>query len=71
MNCIGKSMSYIALKLALAFLLFSYDVRISGPLTGGGGKDEEEGREREGEYQMRDWILGFRDGPMVEVKPLS
>lgn len=68
MNCIGKNMAYIALKLALAHLLFSNDVRMSGAPTGGGNENEEEGRRRSGEYQMRDWILGFRDGPMVEVK---
>lgn len=68
MNCIGKNMAYIALKMALAYVLFSFDLRISGELTGGGGKEQEEGRQRSGEYQMRDWILGFRDGPMVEVK---
>jgi cytochrome P450 len=68
MNCIGKNMSYIALKLALAHILFCNDVRISWELTGGGGKDKVDGRQREGEYQMEDWILGFRDGPMIEVK---
>jgi cytochrome P450 len=68
MNCIGKNMSYIALKLALAHILFCNDVRIGGKLTGGGAKDKAVGRQREGEYQMEDWILGFRDGPMVEVK---
>jgi cytochrome P450 len=69
MNCIGKNMSYIALKLALAHLLFSNDIRIGGKLTGGGSAEkEDELRRREGEYQMDDWILGFRDGPMIEVK---
>jgi cytochrome P450 len=72
MNCIGKNMSYIALKLALAHLLFSNDIRISGKLTGGGSAEkEDELRRREGEYQMDDWILGFRDGPMIEVKARS
>jgi cytochrome P450 len=72
LNCIGKNMSYIALKLALAYVLFSNDIRISGKLTGGGSKEqEEEERRRVGEYQMEDWILGFRDGPMVEVKVRS
>jgi hypothetical protein len=61
-------MSYIALKLALAQILFCNDVRIGGKLTGGGAKDKAVGRQREREYQMEDWILGFRDGPMVEVK---
>ncbi|TVY84611.1 Cytochrome P450 monooxygenase apf7 [Lachnellula suecica] len=68
-NCIGKNMSYIALKLALAHLLFCNDIRISGALTGGGSKENEvKERRREGEYQMDDWILGFRDGPMVQVR---
>ena len=72
LNCIGKNMSYIALKLALAYILFSNDIRISGKLTGGGIKErEEEERRRVGEYQMEDWILGFRDGPMVEVRARS
>ncbi|CZR70108.1 related to cytochrome P450 67 [Phialocephala subalpina] len=68
MNCIGKNMSYIALKLALAHLLFSNDLRVCGELSGGGSDVAEEGRQRKNEYQMRDWILGFRDGPMVEIK---
>jgi hypothetical protein len=68
MNCIGKNMVYTSLKLALAYLLFSNDVRISGQLTGGGAKDEEVGGQREGEYQMIDWILAFRNGPMLEIK---
>lgn len=67
LNCIGKNMSYIALKLALAHLLWGYDVSTAGELTGGGSKDGQAGRTREGEYQMWDWILGFRDGPMIEV----
>jgi cytochrome P450 len=79
MNCIGKNMSYIALKLAIAHLLWRCDIRIAGggagELTGGGreGKvdgeeGEYEGRRRRNEYQMQDWILGFRDGPEIEVR---
>ena len=68
MNCIGKNMSFIALKLAITNILFSNDVRISGRLTGGGGRGKGEGRQREDEYQMQDWIIAFRDGPMVEIQ---
>ncbi|KAL2074201.1 hypothetical protein VTL71DRAFT_7979 [Oculimacula yallundae] len=70
MNCIGKNMSFIALKLALATLLLENDVRGGEELTGGGRSDDaEELRRRIGEYQMTDWILGFRDGPMVALRP--
>ncbi|KAH7360369.1 benzoate 4-monooxygenase cytochrome P450 [Rhexocercosporidium sp. MPI-PUGE-AT-0058] len=70
MNCIGKNMSYVALKLALAHILFRYDVEVSGKLTGGGVVDDpEELRRRKSEYQMIDWIMGFRDGPLVKLRP--
>jgi len=28
----------------------------------------EEGRRRVDEYQMRDYIFGFRDGPVVQLR---
>jgi cytochrome P450 len=68
MNCIGKNMAYIATKVALAHLLYFYDIRPTGKVTGGGGPDLEEGRHRENEYQMTDYVLGFRDGPIIELK---
>jgi len=70
MNCIGKKMAYIALKQALAHLLWRYDMRQAGEETGGGGKEDhlEEGRRRVDEYQMVDYILGFRDGPVVQFR---
>lgn len=69
MNCIGKNIAYFALKVSLAYLLFRYDIRQAGEVTGGGGaRDLEEGRHREDEYQMTDFILGFRDGPFVELR---
>jgi cytochrome P450 len=70
MNCIGKNMAYIAVKFAIAHMLFRYDVRQAEQETGGGGKVDhpEEGRRRVDEYQMRDYILGFRDGPVVQLR---
>ncbi len=70
MNCIGKNIAYFALRASLAHLLWRYDVRQAGEVTGGGGGEgeREEGRRREDEYQMTDFILGFRDGPFVELR---
>ena len=69
MNCIGKNMALIAIKLAVAYLIFQYDIRQAGDKTvGGGSVDLEQGRHRESEYQMTDYILGFRDGPVVRLR---
>jgi hypothetical protein len=47
-----------------------YDVRLaSGDVTGAGKKGGvEEGRRREGEFQLRDLFVSGRDGPVVEFK---
>jgi cytochrome P450 len=69
MNCIGKNVAYLATKLALAHLLWRFDLRLhSNKLIGGGSKDAEEGRKDETEYQLWDWIIGFPQGPLIEVK---
>lgn len=73
MNCIGKNIAYLALKAALAQMLFRYDIRpvreeMRGGVGGGGRADLEEGRRREDEYQMVDYIIGFRDGPWIQLR---
>ena len=69
MNCIGKNMAYFALKVSLAQLLFRYDVRQADRAAiGGGASDLEEGRHREDEYQMTDYIVGYRNGPLIELR---
>jgi cytochrome P450 len=69
MSCIGKNVAHLAFKMALAKLLFVYDVRSSrGKLVGGGGPHLEPRRRREGEYQMKDWFVGYPTGPLVQFK---
>jgi cytochrome P450 len=66
MGCIGKNIAYFALKAAIAHVLWRCDVSLAegdGVVTGGGDGRLEEGRQREDEYQMVDFIGGFRDGP--------
>lgn len=65
--CPGKTVAYFAIELALFHLVHRYDVRLSAA----DGKEEmmPKGlRWREDEYQFNDWILGFADGPIVELQ---
>jgi cytochrome P450 len=70
MNCIGKNVAYLAMKLATAKLLYAYDIKVPEDvgLVGGGAKGDGEGKEREGEYQMIDWMIGYRSGPIVQFR---
>lgn len=69
MNCIGKHMAFFAIKLAIATLIRMFDFRLhKGKAVGGGSERMEEGRRVEGEYQMWDWIIGYPEGPLVDVK---
>jgi cytochrome P450 len=68
MDCIGRPVAYLAMKLALAKLIYTYDIRAAGELTGGGGVNLGQHRGREDEYQMIDWLVGYRNGPLVQFK---
>ncbi|PGH09797.1 hypothetical protein GX51_00484 [Blastomyces parvus] len=70
-GCAGKRLAYLELGHAFARLLFSYDMRISPTneaLGAGSPNHEHEGRRRPGEYQLEDFFLVERDGPMLEFK---
>jgi cytochrome P450 len=82
-GCIGKSVAYLEVALALAHLLWSYDICLGkeGP-SGGGvgageimpngwkGKSKKLGpeRRRKDEYQLFDHFTADRDGPMVRFR---
>jgi cytochrome P450 len=68
MNCVGKNMAYLATKLAVAYLLFHFDIRQDGELVGGGSSNLEKGRRDKTEYQLWDWIIGFPKGPIVQLR---
>ncbi|OAP62347.1 hypothetical protein AYL99_04550 [Fonsecaea erecta] len=70
-GCVGKNMAYMELLTAVARAMFLYDVRLKpGDQTGAGGPHlGEKGRERPDEYQLKDWLIGDRQGPVVQFKP--
>jgi cytochrome P450 len=68
-GCLGKNLAYMELSLALARMLWQYDVRlVEGDKTGEGGPGKAWGRTRTQEYQLEDVWLVKRDGPVVKFR---
>lgn len=67
-GCVGKNLAYLEMSLALARIVYNYEVRrdITSNL-GGGSLDAIDGRRTVGQYQLRDIFVGIRDGPMVQL----
>ena len=68
-GCIGKSLAYTELTIAVARLLFLFEIREAEGETIGGGKPTlGYGRHRKNEYQIVDGFVSDRDGPVLEFK---
>lgn len=68
-GCIGKDLAVREYKLALAHVLWRFDVRVAaGETLGEGGPGLEEGRRRVNEWQMVDCMGVMREGPLVEFR---
>jgi cytochrome P450 len=65
-GCIGKSVAYLEIMLAMARLLFTYDMR----LAGSNGPDHKSGGQVE-EYVLTDGFVTQSHGPLVEFKARS
>lgn len=69
-SCLGKGLAWTELMLTMAYMLSKYEFR-SAPgedeKVGGGHVDMGAGRQREGEYQLRDHVTAAKDGPIVQV----
>lgn len=72
-GCIGKGLAYVEMGIALARMLFMYDLRAArGARQGEGGMPGAEwGREKVGEFQLRDTFTSLKDGPVVEFAKRS
>ncbi len=69
-NCVGKNLAMMELLVTFARLVWLYDVRkLPGNTTGQGARNHKvEGRRREDEYQLIDYFISKRDGPVVEFR---
>ncbi len=72
-GCIGKGIAYLELSIALARVVWLYDIRlaVNGPRVGEGSPGLEWGRRRTDEYQSFDAFVSMKDGPLVEFRARS
>jgi len=66
--CLGKPLVYMELSIALARLLYRYDMRIVRAESSDPGvrQDLKSGKRKKGDYHVRDWFLSANEGPVVE-----
>lgn len=68
-GCVGRGLAVKELMIIVARVVWLYDMRTEpGTALGEGSPGMGAGRERVGEFQMRDMFVGKGDGPMVEFK---
>ena len=66
-QCIAKNFALMELSLAMANVFWRLDFEVVGKL-GEGAKGMGEGREREGEFQLKSYFTSYMEGPMVRFK---
>jgi cytochrome P450 len=68
-GCIGRGLAYVEMMVTVARTVFLFDMRVAAGSSLGAGKEGfEEGRRREGEYQLKDTFTSMKDGPMLQFK---
>lgn len=69
-NCVGKNMALMELLITFARMVWLYDIRkMPGDKMGEGLRDHQlDGRRRETEYQLIDYFISKRAGPIVEFR---
>ena len=71
--CLGKPLVYMELSLAIARLVWEYDMRLAPDQheTRTITKELRHGKRQPGEYHVQDWFLTHNFGPFVEFKARS
>jgi cytochrome P450 len=63
-GCIGKSMAYMELLITVARVVWLFEFRL---MDGGKGKISSGDKAREGTFEILDYFVAEKDGPMMEV----
>lgn len=66
--CLGKPLVYMEISIAIARLVWKYDMRLVDvpPIDSSVRADVKRGRRMEGDYHLRDWFLSANEGPVVQ-----
>ena len=69
-SCMGKPLVYMELSIAVARLVFEYDMRLAADqkVDTEVAEDIKKGRRRADEYQVQDWFLSNNFGPHAEFR---
>ncbi|KAI5358294.1 putative cytochrome P450 [Septoria linicola] len=69
-GCLGKPLVYMELCIAVARLVFEYDMRLSDDqhVSGFIKKEIRSGKRQPYEYQLQDWFMSRNEGPWAEFK---
>jgi cytochrome P450 len=65
-GCIGRSMAYMELMMTVGRTVWLFDMKLAGRLGEGLPDAMEWGRNRSGEYQLKDVFVSRKTGPLVE-----
>lgn len=68
--CLGKPLVYMELCIAIARLIWEFDMRLSEEQSVSGFIREEikSGKRQPWEYQLQDWFMSRNEGPWAEFK---
>lgn len=68
--CLGKPLVYMELCIAIARIVFDFDMRLSEEqhVSEFVKDDIKAGRRRRGEYQLLDWFMSWNEGPWAEFR---
>ena len=67
--CVGKNLAYLEITIAIARLLYLFEVKVpEEDTTGQGAADLVWGRRNENQFQVTDAFIACKQGPMAQFK---